>query len=316
LRKSQVGNYVAGCAQLATLLEVSAYPKPGNVHRLHDFLTTRYEHFLAGSVAVSPSINKLAQSGFDIKAGHKTWKDLGIGNYVYSAIKDSFKWQSGGNVNLGIVLLFAPISAAAGYILKDEIIRVDDLIQVAKKAIKYTTPKDAVSVYRSIRYSMTDKVLGSVSDLDVSERSSTKEILKEKINLHEVFMKCAERDTICKEWVSGYDITSKKGYPYLVKAIKSSSNINTATIDTFLYLLSENPDSLIIRKNDLTTAKRVSDRAREILDNGGYGTMIGRKLTETFDLDLQGTNGLLNPGTTADLTAASLFLLLLSGWRY
>jgi len=316
LRKSQVGNYVAGCAQLATLLEVSAYPKPGNVHRLHDFLTTRYEHFLAGSVAVSPSINKLAQSGFDIKAGHKTWKDLGIGNYIYSAIKNSFKWQSGGNVNLGIVLLFAPISAAAGYILKDEIIRVDDLIQVAKKAIKYTTPKDAVSVYRSIRYSMTDKVLGSVSDLDVGERSSTKQILKEKINLYEVFMKCAERDTICKEWVSGYDITSKKGYPYLVKAIKSSSNINTATIDTFLYLLSENLDSLIVRKNDLTTAKLVSDKAREILDHGGYGTMIGRKLTETFDFDLQGKNGLLNPGTTADLTAASLFLLLLSGWRY
>lgn len=316
MRKSQVGNYVAGCAQLATLLEVSAYPKPGNVHRLHDFLTTRYEHFLAGSVAVSPSINKLAQSGFDIKAGHKTWEDLGIGNYVYSAIKDSFKWQSGGNVNLGIILLFAPISAAAGYILKDEIIQVDDLIQVAKKAIKYTTPKDAVSVYRSIRYSMTDKVLGSVSDLDVSERSSTKQILREKLNLYEVFMKCAERDTICKEWVSGYDITSKKGYPYLVEAIKSSSNINTATIDTFLYLLSENPDSLIVRKNDLTTAKRVSDKAREILDHGGYGTMIGRKQTETFDLELQGTNGLLNPGTTADLTAASLFLLLLSGWRY
>lgn len=316
MRKSQVGNYVAGCAQLATLLEVSAYPKPGNVHRLHDFLTTRYEHFLAGSVAVSPSINKLAQSGFDIKAGHKTWKDLGIGNYVYSAIKDSFKWQSGGNVNLGIVLLFAPIAAAAGYILKDEIIQVDDLIQVAKKAIKYTTPKDAVSVYRSIRYSMTDKVLGAVSDLDVSESSSTKQILREKISLHEVFMKCAERDTICKEWVSGYDITSKKGYPYLVKAIKSSGNINTATIDTFLYLLSENPDTLIMRKNDLTTAKHVSYRAREILDHGGYGTMVGKKLTETFDLDLQGTNGLLNPGTTADLTATSLFLLLLSGWRY
>jgi len=316
LRKSQVGNYVAGCAQLATLLEVSAYPKPGNVHRLHDFLTTRYEHFLAGSVAVSPSINKLAQSGFDIKAGHKTWEDLGIGNFIYSAIKDSFKWQSGGNVNLGIILLFAPISAAAGYILKDEIIRVNDLIQVAKKAIKHTTPKDAVSAYRSIRYSMTDKVLGAVSDLDVSERSSITQILRDKINLYEVFMKCAERDTICKEWVSGYDITAKKGYPYLVEAIKSSSNINTATIDTFLYLLSENPDSLIVRKSGLTTAKLVSDRARKILDNGGYGTEMGRNLTEKLDLELQGTNGSLNPGTTADLTAASLFLLLLNGWRY
>jgi triphosphoribosyl-dephospho-CoA synthase len=316
LRKSQVGNYVASCAQLSILLEVSAYPKPGNVHRLHDFLTTRYEHFLAGSVAVSPSINRLAQSGFDVKAGHKTWEELRLGNCVYSAIKDSFKWQSGGNVNLGIVLLFAPIAAAAGYILKDEIIQVDDLIRVANEVMKSTTPKDAVSVYRSIRYSMTDKVLGSVSDLDVSERSSLKQILRDKISLYEIFIKCAERDTICNEWISGYNITAKKSYPYLLKAIKSSCNINTATIDTFLYVLSENPDSLIVRKNDLTTAKHVSDRAREILDHGGYSSDKGRRLTEMLDLDLQGTNGLLNPGTTADLTAASLFILFLNGWRY
>ena len=159
MRKSQVGNYVAGCAQLATLLEVSAYPKPGNVHRLHDFMTTKYEHFLAGSIAISPSINTLSKAGFDVKTQHKTWEELGLGNCVYSAITNSFKWQSGGNVNLGIVILFAPIAAAAGYILGDESIRIDDLIQVAIKAMKSTTPKDAVSVYRSIRYSMTEKVL-------------------------------------------------------------------------------------------------------------------------------------------------------------
>jgi triphosphoribosyl-dephospho-CoA synthase len=140
LRKSQVGNYVAGCAQLATLLEVSAYPKPGNVHRLHDFMTTKYEHFLAGSIAISPSINKLAKAGFDIRTGHKNWEELGLGNCVYSAIKNSFKWQSGGNVNLGIILLFAPIAAAAGFILRDESIRVDDLIQVAIKVMKSTSP--------------------------------------------------------------------------------------------------------------------------------------------------------------------------------
>jgi triphosphoribosyl-dephospho-CoA synthase len=163
---------------------------------------------------------------------------------------------------------------------------------------------------------MTDKVLGSTSDLDVNEKSSIKQILIDKVNLYDVFMKCAERDTICKEWVTGYGITAKEGYPYLVEAIKSSCNINTATIDTFLYLLSKNPDSLIVRKNDLMIAKHVSERAREILIQGGYGSETGKTLTEKLDIDLQSKDGLLNPGTTADLTAASLFLLLLSGWRY
>ncbi|WP_455363487.1 triphosphoribosyl-dephospho-CoA synthase, partial [[Eubacterium] cellulosolvens] len=37
---------IAAALQLAVLLEVSAYPKPGNVHRTRDFELTRFEHFL------------------------------------------------------------------------------------------------------------------------------------------------------------------------------------------------------------------------------------------------------------------------------
>ena len=38
-------NKIQCCAQLAAALEVSGWPKPGNVHRTADFTDTRFEHY-------------------------------------------------------------------------------------------------------------------------------------------------------------------------------------------------------------------------------------------------------------------------------
>ena len=59
----------------------------------------------------------------------------------------------------------------------------------------------------------------------------------------------------------------------------------------------------------------VSEKAKKIIQAGGASTEIGMKMIQELDDELREENGSLNPGTTADLTAASLFLLLLSGWR-
>jgi len=39
------------------------------------------------------------------------------------------------------------------------------------------------------------------------------------------------------------------------------------------------------------------------------------ELVRSLDEELHTAGGLLNPGTTADLTAASIFVSLLAGWR-
>ena len=59
----------------------------------------------------------------------------------------------------------------------------------------------------------------------------------------------------------------------------------------------------------------MSDKAREILQAGGKSSEKGTKMLWSLDEELKQEKGLLNPGTTADLTAASLLVLLLSGWR-
>jgi triphosphoribosyl-dephospho-CoA synthetase len=72
---------------------------------------------------------------------------------------------------------------------------------------------------------------------------------------------------------------------------------------------------LIQRKNDLQTALGVSKKAKAILSEGGYASKKGYELIVAMDKELQEAGGQLNPGTTADITAASIYLLLLGGWR-
>ena len=57
----EIAEHVSRCLELAILLEVSAHPKPGNVHRTADFRETRYEHFLASAVAVAPHFKHTAE---------------------------------------------------------------------------------------------------------------------------------------------------------------------------------------------------------------------------------------------------------------
>lgn len=308
---ARIGELVGGCASLAALLEVSAYPKPGNVHRTRDFTDTKYEHFLAGSVSLSARMMEIAEKGRETR----DWSKLGLGECINSAVADMMNWQKGGNVNLGIILLFTPIAAAAGSVMKEGQVDLDELRSVLHEIIQAATPHDSLNIYRAIDAAMSTENLGHSDELDVKNDSSKDKIIEDRVTPREVFSKCKERDAICSEWVTDFNITFTEGYPYLMGRLEEGSNINEATLDTFLKILSDHPDSLIQRKKGLSEAKKVSERAKMILQAGGASSKNGMKMIHELDEELSKENGSLNPGTTADLTAASVFLLLLTDWR-
>lgn len=316
MRRDEAGDLVARCATLAALLEVSAYPKPGNVHRTRDLPGTRYEHFLAGSVAMEPAMRRLGLRGYDAQRGAGAWRKIGVGVHVLEAVRDTLNWQRGGNVNLGVILLLAPLAAAGGAALHgDGYVDVDDLREALKRVTRSTTPDDAVAVYEVIRLAVPFRLLGQVEELDVLDDSATERIVREGLTLLDVFQRCAHRDSICHEWVSDFETTFTVGYPYLGSAVESLEDINAAVVDTFLLLLSKQPDSLIQRKSGLEKAREVSEKASLILAEGGSSSKRGSELLWALDRELHKSDGMLNPGTTADLTAASIFVLLLEGWR-
>ncbi len=84
-------------------------------------------------------------------------------------------------------------------------------------------------------------------------------------------------------------------------------------LDCFLTILVEVPDTLIVRKRGLDTARRVSARAADVRVAVRAGGPAGRRSLAAFDAELRDPGHTLNPGTTADLVTAALFVFLTEG---
>jgi triphosphoribosyl-dephospho-CoA synthase len=305
-------DHISRCLELAILLEVSASPKPGNVHRTADFPETRYEHFLASAVAIAPSFKKAAEQGIRVSEERITPSEVGMGNIIKDAVDRMRRSQSGGNTLLGAVILLAPIAAAAGMVTNQWSLR--RLRKNIKTIVESTTSDDAVDVYDAIAV-VNPGGLGKSPKLDVTNPASKGRILQEKVTLFETFKIASAYDSIASEWVNNYPITFDLGYPYFTKQLEETRDINTATVHAFLKILAEVPDTFISRKVGQVKAESVSAEAGKVLEEGGLTTPLGRELIQKFDLKLRDPAHDLSPGTTADIIEAILALNNLNGYK-
>jgi triphosphoribosyl-dephospho-CoA synthase len=91
--------------------------------------------------------------------------------------------------------------------------------------------------------------------------------------------------------------------------------MNDAIVEAYLMLLAENPDTHIARRGGDALARRVSQLAANALEAGGVRSDEGRLRIAAMDASLRDPRNLANPGTTADLTAATIFAaLIVGGW--
>jgi len=306
--------HIAQCLELAMLLEVSA-SKPGNVTPTASFEGTRIEHFLASAVAAESSFEEAARRGIAVSENKLNISKVGIGGIIKECAVDINAWQKGGNTLLGTVMLLVPVAVAAGMTQTEEnfSFNLSPLRENLKLAVESTTAEDAVNLYEAIDVAKPSG-LNEASDLDVNDPASKARILEENISLFEVFKVAAGYDDICSEWVRNYPITFDLAYPYLTAQLKRG-DLNMAVVHTFLKILSEHPDTFIARKAGVEQARQVSLGAKKALELGGLETSEGRKSVFELDRKLRESGNLLNPGTTADLTAAALALCTLGGYR-
>jgi triphosphoribosyl-dephospho-CoA synthase len=308
---AEKADHVSRCLELAILYEVSGYPKPGNVHRTADFPKTTFEHYLASAVAIAPTFRKAAEQGIRVSEGEIDSSEVGIGYVIKDAVDRMIASQNGGNTLLGAIILLAPIAVAAG------MIKVFSLLKIRKKIkliVESTTPEDAVAVYDAIAL-VNPGGLNRVAELDVTDPKSKKKILDEKFTLLDIFKIASSYDSIASEWVNNYPITFDLGYPYFVKQLEETEDINMATVHTFMKILSEVPDTFISRKVGQAKAESISIEAKEVLKQGGLATPLGRNLLHKLDIRLRDPKNDLSPGTTADITEAVLALSNLKGYK-
>jgi triphosphoribosyl-dephospho-CoA synthase len=306
--------HISKCLEMAILFEATSN-KPGNVNLVVGFEGTKVEHFLASAVAAAPSFEEAAKHGIAISKGKLPVEKAETGRLMKECVADIDAWQRGGNTLLGTVMLFIPMAVAAGMTPVNEKGEFDLslLRKNMKLVVESTTSEDAVNVYDAIAIAKPSGLNGA-PDLDVKAVESKARLLKEKVSLFKVFQIAASYDDICYEWKKNFPITFETAYPYLKEQLKTKC-LNAAIIHTFLKVLSERPDTFISRKVGVEKTIEVSKEAEKVLQLGGVDTAKGRESIVMFDKRLRESGNNYNPGTTADITAATLALCTLGGYR-
>ena len=286
MRTARTAADIAALAQLACLLEVSA-PKPGNVSPGRHFADLTYEDFLISAVAIGPALTRAT--------------DLGLGEMIRKAVEATGCWTKT-NTNLGIVLLLAPLAKAAMAARGGS---QDPPLRLAlRQVLEETTVQDAREVYAAIRRAKP----GGLG------RSDTQDVTGEPdVTLVEAMRLAADRDSIAREYATGFEVTFERGAPALARARGDGLSWSDAIVETYLSLLAASVDTHIVRRTGLAAAERVSMLAREALSAGGVRSDGGRQAVEAMDRAMRDARNSNNPGTTADLTAAAIFVRLIDG---
>lgn len=267
-------------AELALLLEVSGTPKPGNVDRAHDFPALRFEHFLAGAVGSRPGLVAAADP------------DVGVGRAFERAVAGMAQ-QEGGNTQFGCLLLLCPLvrTAATGALTRERV----------KGVVASTTVADARAFFEAFEH--VDVAVGDpppdLSALDVRRGAAAGEAAASRgLTLGDVLRRSAAHDGNAAELVRGVPRAFREAARLRADDGPAPDRVARA----FLRLLGDRPDTLVATEHGDRVAREVRDRAAGCAGLDDAGRLAA-------DLRERG----VNPGTTADLTAASAFVALEMG---
>lgn len=282
---------IAKIAQIASALEVSGYPKPGNVHRTRNYDDMVFEDFIISGIVIGDTIRE-ATKNVNIE-------NPCLGKYILNAVKETDNWIKN-NTNLGIVMMIIPIACATAISNNFNEIRPNIV-----KLMKSTSVEDACDLYDAINIADAGG-MGNQDEYDVASTNAKEELKANNQTMWDVLKISAPWDRLANEMTSDMPVVFEIGYPTYYNLIKENS-LNKSCILTFLTILSEIPDTLISRKYGAKKASEISNQARQLLKYQNDDDFKD-KLKEFDDYLYENK---FNPGTTADLTAASIFVTYL-----
>lgn len=265
--------------------------KPGNVHPGQAFSDTSFEDFVASARAVA---GPLAQA-----------QGRPLGESILEAVRSARRLTSH-NANLGIVLLLGPLCAAPASLLRGADSRSGRaaLQDWLRGFLASLSIRDAEHTYEAIRLAAPGG-LGSANSGDVREGPSG--------TLLAMMGLAQERDLVARQYSNAFEQVIHEGLVDFQAAIKSGRDLETAILLTFLKLLARHGDTLIARKSGDAISSEAARRAREALASGWPDSPEGVRSVRDLDLWLRADGNQRNPGASADIIAAVLFLALASG---
>lgn len=262
--------------------EVEAY-KPGNVSIHADGHDMTVKDFLLSAEVSTPLLCH----------PNKT-----VGQRILESVKETQK-KVGCNTNLGMLLLFAPIIKAA----EQEFETINDLQHNLEITLSSLTQSDARLVFEAISLAKPGG-LGNVETQDVNESP--------ECSLIEAMALASKRDSIALQYSNNFMEVFEGGFSTIKHFDKSWNSVKWATVSCYLMFMSSMNDSHIERKYGNQIAETIKKESGVIAEQfqRAKEPELSINLIKRFDEELKAKN--YNPGTSADLTAASLLVYTLT----
>jgi triphosphoribosyl-dephospho-CoA synthase len=284
--KSEIGlQFTAGqLASWVCQLEVTA-SKPGNVHRGADFEDVTLGDFLSSGIALGSAIDAQPPSG-------------GAGSMILSAIERT-SLVTRTNTNLGMVLLICPL---AKLVQRAESITPQSIAA----QIDAITGAESQAVYQAIAKARAGG-MSQVERHDVNTEGAAPERIMDAMEI------AKERDMVAKQYCCGYTDVIEFVLPGIEEGLLRFGKISHGIVWAHVKTMARFPDSLISRKLGDAAARKASAMAAQCLeqltnaDDDNFWRSVG-----DLDFWLRSDGHRRNPGTTADLIAAALYVGLVN----
>lgn len=267
------------CVAEACRLEATA-EKPGNVHPGASFHDLDHGELVAAGRAIAPAI--------DAAPG------CSLGRTILRAVTASRR-VTRSNANLGIILAIAPLAAVAG----DDAGRPFCGAEV-RRILSGLSPADAADTWEAIALAAPGG-MGRRGRWDLAGPPPE--------DLLAAMAEAAPHDRIARLWTEGWEPLHAGLVLDLRAELDFGRPLGDAIVRGYLRQLAREPDSLVARRHGAEVAADVTRRAKGVLDRPGESW---REAAARFDRSLRHPRR-INPGTTADLCAAALYILLREG---
>jgi triphosphoribosyl-dephospho-CoA synthase len=277
-RKQIIDAYKKAC-----ICDVEAF-KPGNVSVYNAGHDMEVDDFLlSAEVSAEPITNP----------------EYSLGEKIYYSVKAT-RDAVGCNTNLGILLLCAPVIQAAQQLQEKQSLR-DTLPQV----LENTSVKDADWVFKAI-------TLANPGGLGVPESQNVNE--RPDVTLFQAMEIAQNKDRIAKQYVTNYKDIFNFSILRYNDGLNRFGNQEWAAVFVFTGLLSKFPDSHIERKYGNEHSGWVLKKII-VVDDALLNTQNPKQLIPMLhEVDREFKAKGINPGTTADLTVATVFVVMMEAF--
>lgn len=256
--------------------------------------------FKPGNVSVYSEGHDMSVEDFHLSAKASssplTNTHFSLGQRIYYAVKET-REMVGCNTNLGIILLCTPLLLAA-----EKVASIKELRKTLEQVLANTTIDDTEWVYRAI-------ALAAPGGLGVSEEQDIMQ--KPDVVLTEAMKIASDRDRIALQFITNY----KDVFDFLILRYNESfnrwDNVEWSTVAVYVAMLAQYPDSHIERKYGDLYTKMVKDKMALVNDKLSRSDRPEELIPHLKNVDREFKSAGINPGTTADFTVATLFVVRL-----